>query len=79
MGAFVGIAAVGIAIFKAKLQAEAETGGSSPSFKTKPMLSPNELEFLNRLDSAVPKIRFCPRVTMGRSSIPLSRARTRAI
>lgn len=65
MGAFVGVAVVGFAIFKAKLQAAAGADDASPSFKAKPMLSPNELEFLNRLEAAAPEIRFCPQVAMG--------------
>ena len=65
LGAFVGVAAIGFAIFKAKLQAKMAAVGTSPSFKAKPMLSPNEIEFLNRLESAAPEIRFCPQVAMG--------------
>ena len=34
-------------------------------YKAKPLLSANELEFLSRLESAVPELRFCPQVAMG--------------
>lgn len=55
-----GAAAVGFAIFKAKLAAQA-----GAKFKAKPLLTPNELEFLGRLEQAMPDLRFCPQVAMG--------------
>jgi hypothetical protein len=64
-GAFAGAAAIGFAIFKAKLNAQEGSGNTAPSFKAKPMLTPNEIEFLNRLEAAAPELRFCPQVAMG--------------
>ena len=61
-------AVIAIAVFKAKLAAViaviAERGPES-EYKAKAMLSANELEFLNRLESAVPEYRICPQVAMG--------------
>ena len=34
-------------------------------FKLKPFLTPNEMEFLDRLESAVPELRFHAQVSMG--------------
>jgi hypothetical protein len=65
LGAFAGTAAIGFAIFKAKLKAQEGSGNTAPSFKAKPMLTPNEIEFLNRLEAAAPELRFCPQVAMG--------------
>lgn len=38
---------------------------SAARFKAKPMLTPNELEFLIRLEIAAPELRICPQVAMG--------------
>ena len=53
-------------MLKAKLAAS-NGGLDSPKdrFKAKPMLTPNELEFLGRLEAAVPELRICPQVAMG--------------
>ena len=39
--------------------------GSGDKFNSKSLLTANELEFLMRLESAVPELRFCPQVAMG--------------
>jgi len=41
----------------------AKRGGAQ--FKAKPLLTPNELEFLARLESSVPELRFHAQVAMG--------------
>jgi len=47
----------------------ATSGGATeteqPSYKAKALLTDNELEFLIRLESAVPELRICPQVAMG--------------
>lgn len=64
--AVAGAAAVGFAIFKAKLAAQASAKGEvGARFKAKPLLTPNELEFLGRLEVAMPELSFCPQVAMG--------------
>ena len=40
-------------------------GKGSPEFKAKSFLTPNELEFLGRLEAAVPEYRFHAQVAMG--------------
>lgn len=65
LGCLIGAGAIGFAIFKAKLNAKLDQKNSEPEFKAKAMLTPNEIEFLNRLESAVPEFRFCPQVAMG--------------
>ncbi|HWI81747.1 DUF2726 domain-containing protein [Ramlibacter sp.] len=62
MAVVVGAAAIGVAVLKAKL---AGTEGAAGKFKAKPLLTANELEFLARLEAAVPELRFCPQVAMG--------------
>jgi hypothetical protein len=57
-----GAGAVGLAILKAKLGG---AGGGEAKFKAKPLLTANELEFLGRLEAAVPELRFFPQVAMG--------------
>lgn len=48
------------------LLATKQQPGSSPArFKAKPFLTPNELEFLGRLERAVPEYRFHAQVAMG--------------
>ncbi len=51
---------VGLALAKAKLAVKGEA-----KFKAKALLTPNELEFLGRLEAAAPELRFCPQVSMG--------------
>lgn len=63
---FAGVAAIGFVILKAKIDAKAGYAGSlKGKFKAKVMLTANELEFLGRLETAVPEYRFCPQVAMG--------------
>jgi very-short-patch-repair endonuclease len=53
--------AVGVALVKARLGG----AGAAPKFKRKALLTPNEAEFLGRLEAAAPELRFCPQVAMG--------------
>jgi Protein of unknown function (DUF2726) len=53
---------IGVGIF---LHASHRPKKSNELFKARTMLTANELEFLNRLESAVPELRFCPQVSMG--------------
>jgi hypothetical protein len=39
--------------------------GRGPQFAAKALLTANELEFLGRLERAMPDLRFCPQVSMG--------------
>ena len=55
-------AAIAFAVF-AKLKAGGET--ETNSYKAKRLLTPNELEFLNRLEAAAPELRFHGQVAMG--------------
>lgn len=57
-----GAGAVGIAVLKAKLAGKQAAGGK---FKQKTLLTPNELEFLGRLEAAAPELRYFPQVAMG--------------
>ncbi len=66
IAAIVGVVAVGLVVLKAKLAASgAGSETSKDRFKAKPLLTPNELEFLGRLEAAVPEFRICPQVAMG--------------
>jgi very-short-patch-repair endonuclease len=60
--AFAGVAVVGLALLKAKLAAKPD---GAAWFKAKPLLTPNELEFLIRLETAAPELRFHAQVSMG--------------
>lgn len=58
-----GAAAIGLAIFKAKMT---KVGGDGAAkFKVKTLLTANELEFMRRLESAAPELRFSAQVSMG--------------
>jgi hypothetical protein len=61
--AVVGIGAAGLAILKAKVAALGS--GTAGKFKAKRLLSANELEFIARLESAAPELRFHAQVSMG--------------
>lgn len=50
-------------IVLAKFRARAK--GSDGSYNPKPLLTPNELEFLGRLEQSVPEMRFHAQVAMG--------------
>ena len=64
--AVAGVAAIGFAIFRGKMAGLASNkDADGAQFKAKPMLTPNELEFLGRLELAMPELRFCPQVAMG--------------
>jgi hypothetical protein len=73
------IAAVGavvVTVLKAKFAGRA--GQMARKFKAKAILTPNELEFLARLESAVPEFRFLAQVAMGAlldPAVPRSAAR----
>lgn len=58
----VGAGAIGFAVLKAKLAGQQAAGAK---FKQKTLLTPNELEFLGRLETAAPELRFFPQVAMG--------------
>lgn len=62
--ALAGAAVIGLAVLKAKGVA-AGAGGDDAKFKAKGMLTPNELEFIERLEAAAPEIRFHSQVAMG--------------
>jgi hypothetical protein len=62
LAAVAGVGMVSLAIFKAKL---AGGTGTEAKFKAKALLTPNELEFLARLEAAAPELRFFPQVAMG--------------
>ena len=63
--AVVGVTVVGFAILKTKLAANSRGADEAAKFKAKTMLTANELEFLARLEAAVPELRFCPQAAMG--------------
>lgn len=60
--ALVGVLVAAAFVAKAKLAAG---GGDDPKFKAKTLLTANELEFVARLEAAVPELRICPQVAMG--------------
>ncbi len=53
---------MGLALLKAKLAAKPD---GAARFKAKALLTPNELEFLTRLEAAAPELRFHAQVFMG--------------
>jgi Protein of unknown function (DUF2726) len=61
--AVIGVGAVGLSILRAKLAGIG--GGAAGKFKAKRLLSANELEFIGRLESAAPELRFHAQVSMG--------------
>ncbi len=61
--AFLAVGGVALVILKAKLAAKSGTEGEK--FKAKDLFTPNELEFLVRLETAAPEIRFHGQVSMG--------------
>jgi hypothetical protein len=61
--AVAGVVVVGFAVLKGKVAAQ-QSGGED-KFKVKPLLTQNELEFLERLESAIPEYRFLAQVSMG--------------
>jgi hypothetical protein len=61
LAGIVGAGVVGLALLKARLA----SGGGQAKFMAKPLLTPNEMEFLGRLEGAAPELRFCPQVAMG--------------
>lgn len=56
-----------VALAAVSLALKGRLTGSSDAlrFKAKALLTPNELEFLDRLEVAVPELRFCPQVALG--------------
>lgn len=61
-----GVVVVGGAAMVAIAKAKLATRSAGPArFKAKPLLTANELEFLTRLETAVPELRICPQVAMG--------------
>lgn len=65
IGAVVVLGALAVAIAKAKIAARDGSPGHAPQFKAKRLLTPNELEFLGRLEAAAPELRFLAQVAMG--------------
>ena len=64
--AVAGIAVIAFAMLKALMASQSgQAGKGPPEFKAKPFLTPNELEFLGRLEAAVPEYRFHGQVAMG--------------
>ena len=57
-----GAMVIGLAVLKAKLAGQQAAGAK---FKQKMVLTPNEMEFLVRLEAAAPELRFFPQVAMG--------------
>lgn len=55
---------IAFAVF-AKLKSGGGEGEAGGRYKAKPLLTPNELEFLNRLEQAAPEMRFHCQVGMG--------------
>ena len=63
---FAGVAVASFAVLKAKIDAKGGASGDlKDRFKAKFMLTANELEFLGRLETAVPELRFHAQVAMG--------------
>lgn len=62
LGVVVAGGAALVAVAKVKL---ANQSAGAARFKAKLMLTPNELDFLIRLEAAVPELRICPQVAMG--------------
>lgn len=61
-----GLAVAGLAFFVKMKAGNREAGADEPaSYKQKALLTANELEFLARLEAAVPELRICPQVAMG--------------
>ena len=60
--AVVAAGAVALAVLKSKLAGQQSAGAK---FKRKTLLTPNELEFLVRLEAAAPELRLFPQVAMG--------------
>lgn len=63
--AVVGVGAVGLSILRAQLGGMG--GGIGGKFKAKRLLSANELEFIGRLESAAPELRFHAQVATSSS------------
>jgi len=60
-----GVAAIVMALLKRKLEGLGAGGRTAGLFKAKRLLSANELEFIGRLESAAPELRFHAQVSMG--------------
>jgi hypothetical protein len=60
-----GAIVIGLAVMKSKIAGGGSADLAGDRFKAKPMLTANELEFLSRLEAAVPELRICPQVAMG--------------
>ena len=58
------LAVLGFAVLKAKIANQSGSVGEE-KFKAKALLTENELEFLGRLESAAPELRFHCQVSMG--------------
>jgi hypothetical protein len=70
LGAFLMVGAVAFAVLRAKNTGQ---GDGEIRFKSRRLLTANELEFLVRLEAAMPELRFCPQVAMGALLDPTAR------
>lgn len=64
----IGLAALAYVFLLPKIKAKEKADSSNskgPQVKVKPLLTENELEFLNRLEAATPEIRFHAQTSMG--------------
>ena len=71
----IGLAVAGvivIGLFLAKFSRGKAAVPAGPQFKPKVLLSPNELEFLVRMERAVPELRFLAQVAMGALLNPIA-------
>jgi hypothetical protein len=62
LAAIVAVGALGLAVLKAKFGARRD---AEVKFKPKTLLTPNEMDFLARLEAAMPELRFFAQVAMG--------------
>lgn len=64
--AVAGTVVIAFAVLKAHMASQSGQAGKGPlEFNARPFLTPNELEFLGRLEAAVPEYRFHAQVAMG--------------
>lgn len=59
------IICIAVVVIGAALALGGKDGGIAPRFKAKPLLTANEMEFLQRLEMAAPEYRFHAQVAMG--------------
>ena len=59
------VASIGFVVLKAKIATQGSGKGEELKFKAKILLTSNELDFLGRLETAAPELRFHAQVSMG--------------